>query len=186
MILGIIVAFVMTNKPSDAKWLSPEERQWLAKRLDEEKVKAVGPGKPSWWRIAIKPKVMALAFVHAGRNVGAFGITFFLPQIVRDLGLNTTQIGTVNALSYFAAVDWHGVVGAQLRSHRRAPLASDGVVGCRRRRFGRRRMARRFAMVAIGIGDRRYRVLRVPAGDFCDHAFGVVTDGVAGSGLACR
>ena len=103
VILGIIVAFVMTNKPSDAKWLSPEERQWLAKRLDEEKVRDVGP-KPNWWRTALKPKVMALAFVYAGRNVGAFGITFFLPQIVRDLGLNTTEIGTVNSLSYLAAV----------------------------------------------------------------------------------
>ncbi len=103
VILGIVVALVMTNKPSDAKWLSPEERVWLQTRLDEEKIKSVGP-KPSWWQTALKPKVMALALVYAGRNVGAFGITFFLPQIVRDLGLNTTEIGTMNSLSYLAAV----------------------------------------------------------------------------------
>src|SRR6201996_891298 len=46
VILGCIVAFAMTNKPSDAKWLAPEEQQWLEKRLDEEKVRSVGP-KPS-------------------------------------------------------------------------------------------------------------------------------------------
>ena len=48
---------------------------------------------------------MALAFIYAGRNVGAFGITsFFLPQIVRELGMNNTEIGTLNSLSYLAAV----------------------------------------------------------------------------------
>ena len=103
VILGAIVAFAMTDRPSNARWLAPEERQWLERRLDQEKTKFVG-ARPSWWRTAIKPRVMALALIYAGRNVGAFGITFFLPQIVRDLGLNTTQIGIVNALSYFAAV----------------------------------------------------------------------------------
>jgi ACS family tartrate transporter-like MFS transporter len=103
VILGAIVAFVMTDRPSKAKWLEPEERQWLERRLDQEKVKSSSL-KPSWWRTALKPRVMALALIYAGRNVGAFGITFFLPQIVRDLGLNTSQISIVNALSYFAAV----------------------------------------------------------------------------------
>jgi MFS transporter, ACS family, tartrate transporter len=103
VILGAIVAFVMTDRPSKARWLAPEERQWLERRLDQEKTKFVG-ARPRWWRTALKPRVMALALIYAGRNVGAFGITFFLPQIVRDLGLNTTQIGIVNALSYFAAV----------------------------------------------------------------------------------
>ncbi len=176
VILGCIVAFVMTNKPSDAKWLSPEERQWLEKRLDEEKVKAVGP-KPSWWQVAIKPKVMALAFVYAGRNVGAFGITFFLPQIVRDLGLNTSRDRHGKCLVVLRGCDRHGVVGAQLRPVRRTPLAFDGIVGGGGRRTGGCSLARRFAMVAGGAGDCRHRLLRVPAGDLCDHAFRVVAAG---------
>ena len=40
-----------------------------------------------------------------------------------------------------------------------------------------RSRARRFAMVAGGVGDRRHRLLRLSAGDFCDHAFGVVFAG---------
>jgi MFS transporter, ACS family, tartrate transporter len=103
IVLGLVVAFTMTNRPAEAKWLTTEERSWLEARLDSEKVKNVG-SKPSLWRTICKPKVMALAFIYAGRNVGAFGITFFLPQIVRDLGMNNTEIGTLNSLSYLAAV----------------------------------------------------------------------------------
>jgi ACS family tartrate transporter-like MFS transporter len=103
VILGVITALVMTNKPSDAKWLSKDERSWLQRRLDSEKA-APTALKPSLWQTIRKPRVMALAIIYALRNVGAFGITFFLPQIVRDLGLSNTEIGGVNSVSYLVAV----------------------------------------------------------------------------------
>jgi MFS transporter, ACS family, tartrate transporter len=103
VILGIITALVMTNKPSDAKWLSEDEKSWLQRRLDSEKIASTGP-KPKIWQTICKPRVMALALIYALRNVGAFGITFFLPQIVRDLGLSNTEIGAVNSVSYLVAV----------------------------------------------------------------------------------
>lgn len=103
VILGVIVAFVMTNRPAHAKWLTPDERTWLQSRIDSEQV-AQQDARPSLWKTFCKPKVMALSFVYASRNVGAFGVTFFLPQIVHDLGLNASEVGFANALSYAAAV----------------------------------------------------------------------------------
>jgi hypothetical protein len=44
-------------------------------------------------------------------------------------------------------------------------------------------LARRFATVAGGVGGCGHRLLCVPAGDFCDHAFGIVPLKAA-SGLA--
>jgi MFS transporter, ACS family, tartrate transporter len=103
ILLGLITALVMTNKPSDASWLDDDEKSWLLRRLDSEKVAPSGP-KPGIWQTISKPRVLALAFIYALRNVGAFGITFFLPQIVRDLGLSNTEIGAVNSVSYLVAI----------------------------------------------------------------------------------
>src|SRR5215210_1399277 len=37
LILSVVVFFYLTDRPADAQWLPPEERAWLAARLDQER-----------------------------------------------------------------------------------------------------------------------------------------------------
>ena len=37
MILSVVVFFYLTDRPADATWLAPEERTWLADRLEHER-----------------------------------------------------------------------------------------------------------------------------------------------------
>src|SRR5206468_112857 len=37
ILLGLIAFFFLTDWPSQARWLAPEQRQWIACRLEEEK-----------------------------------------------------------------------------------------------------------------------------------------------------
>ena len=37
VVLGIVVLAVLTDRPKDARWLSPAEREWLARRMDGDR-----------------------------------------------------------------------------------------------------------------------------------------------------
>ena len=46
------------------------------------------------------PRVIALGFVYMGCNIPQYGLSFFLPQIVKAFGLTNVQAGFVTALPY--------------------------------------------------------------------------------------
>ena len=96
--LGGMVALWLTDRPAQARWLQPAERDWLREQLDRERPSK--PGKASLLRTARNRYVVALTAVYMGRNVATFGLTYFLPQIVHALGLTTAQTGLATAVPY--------------------------------------------------------------------------------------
>jgi len=42
VIIGILVLFVLTDRPQQARWLDPAEREWIAARLQREKLQLPG------------------------------------------------------------------------------------------------------------------------------------------------
>ncbi|MGI4939587.1 MAG: MFS transporter [Janthinobacterium lividum] len=101
LLLGLVVAAVLTDRPAQARWLAAPERDWLQARLDRERPQ--GRGRARVWRTACNPYVVALTVVYAGRNVATFGLTYFLPQIVHAPGLTTSRIGLLTAIPYGVA-----------------------------------------------------------------------------------
>src|SRR6185295_9339323 len=37
LLLSVVVFFYLTDRPADATWLAPDEREWLVARLDQER-----------------------------------------------------------------------------------------------------------------------------------------------------
>jgi ACS family tartrate transporter-like MFS transporter len=105
VIIGVAMALLMTNRPAQAKWLTAEEKTWLQTRLDQERPRprSATAASMSLWQITCTPYVLALALVYGGRNVGMFGVTLFLPQIVRHLGLSIKDVGLLTSLPYLLA-----------------------------------------------------------------------------------
>ena len=49
----------------------------------------------------LDPRVVALGFVYMGINIPQYGLSFFLPQIIKAFGgLSNIQIGLITALPY--------------------------------------------------------------------------------------
>ena len=100
LVMSVVVLFYLTDRPPNALWLDPEERQWLRDRLAAEQATRAPHGPASWLRAMLDPRVIALGFVYMGCNIPQYGLSFFLPQIVKAFGLTNIQAGFVTALPY--------------------------------------------------------------------------------------
>jgi MFS transporter, ACS family, tartrate transporter len=94
------VLYYLTDRPAQASWLQSDERKWLQDRLDAERTTRESFLNMNWLQSMLSPRVIALGFVYMGLNIPQYGLSFFLPQIVKDFGLSNVQAGFVTALPY--------------------------------------------------------------------------------------
>lgn len=99
-LLGIAAFFYLTDRPSQAKWLSPQQRQWLEARIDSERSAKETAHGMTLLQALKSPKVLALSLVYFSLLSGIYGIQFWLPQIVKGFGLTNVQTGFVSALPF--------------------------------------------------------------------------------------
>jgi MFS transporter, ACS family, tartrate transporter len=97
--LGFFVLVYMTDRPSKAHWLNDAERNWLEATLQEERgqIEAVH-SRISPWRALIDPRVLTLCAIYFGIGTVSYGIAYFLPQIIRGIGLSVFMTGFVAAI----------------------------------------------------------------------------------------
>jgi ACS family tartrate transporter-like MFS transporter len=107
LILSVVVFFYLTDRPADATWLAPEERTWLVSRLRQEQQKRESVRTYNVVQALCNPKVLALSVVYFGAVANNYGLSFFLPQIVKAFGGSNAQAGFVTAIPYIA-----GAIGA--------------------------------------------------------------------------
>jgi len=100
IILGVVVFFYLTDRPADATWLAQDERDWLATRLEAEQRQRESARHYSIKEALLNPRVLALGLVYFGAVATNYGLSFFLPQIVKAFGLSNAQTGFVAAIPY--------------------------------------------------------------------------------------
>ena len=104
VLLSVVVFFYLTDHPSDATWLAPDEREWLVARLDQERRQRESVRHYSVAEALLNPKVLALSLVYFGAVATNYGLSFFLPQIVKAFGVSNVQAGLIAALPYLVGV----------------------------------------------------------------------------------
>ncbi|MDB5847964.1 MAG: transporter [Rhodoferax sp.] len=101
LVLTLFVLMYLPDGPKDAKWLSTEERTWLQGTLDVERKNREALNHITWKQSLGNPRIIALGFVYMGITVPLYGLSFFLPQIIKGFGgLGNVEIGFINAFPY--------------------------------------------------------------------------------------
>jgi len=104
IILAGVVFFYLTDRPADATWLMPEERSWLVERLALEQRERQAVRDYSVVEALVNPRVLGLSLVYFGAVAMNYGLSFFLPQIVKAFGLNTFLTTLVSTAPYAVGV----------------------------------------------------------------------------------
>ncbi|MDR5760443.1 MFS transporter [Caballeronia sp. LZ035] len=102
VLLAFAVLAVLRDTPAQAQWLAADERAWLANTIAAERARV--PAAPhGGWSAVRNPVIVALALAYFGINLSIFGLSFFLPQIVREFHLSLSMVGVVAAIPFFIA-----------------------------------------------------------------------------------
>ncbi len=101
--LSVVLWRVLTDRPAEATWLNPEERDWLVTQMSTEQPQQE-PHTRSVLTALTHPMVFVLGAVCFGAVTLNYGVSFFLPQIVKNFGLSNTAVGFVSALPFAAAL----------------------------------------------------------------------------------
>ena len=98
LVLGVVAWFWLEDRVNDARWLTLEERALIARDIAaEEARKADG----SLARVLANPQVWLAALVYFAIVSGLYGVTFWLPTIIKELGIaDTLQVGLIGAVPW--------------------------------------------------------------------------------------
>jgi ACS family tartrate transporter-like MFS transporter len=100
VLLGIVVFKVMTDRPARADWLTTEEKNWLQARIDGENRQVESAGRLTLLRALADPRVLALSAIYLMSVTANYGIVFFMPQIIKGIGLTNMMTGLVSSIPY--------------------------------------------------------------------------------------
>lgn len=103
VLLGVMVFFILPNRPSNAKWLTAEQRDWLNARLESERTTAKPVAHMSVWQILSNKYVLALAIIYAGSSATSNALSLWQPQILKSFGLTTMETGLLNGIPFAVA-----------------------------------------------------------------------------------
>jgi ACS family tartrate transporter-like MFS transporter len=113
VIMSVVMWRLLTDRPTEAAWLRPDQRTWLVERLASERAQREAIRKFTVGEAFYNPKIWLLTVAYFGHNVSLQVLVFFMPLIVKGLGVSTNMIGLVSAVPFvFALValnywGWH-------------------------------------------------------------------------------
>ncbi|MFN0040812.1 MAG: MFS transporter [Burkholderiales bacterium] len=100
ILLAFVVLRKMTDSPARATWLNAEEREWLQAELAAERKQVESAGRLTLLKSLTDKRVLALSAIYFTSVTASYGVNFFLPQIVKELGQSNLVTGFLSAIPY--------------------------------------------------------------------------------------
>ncbi|MGB2642754.1 MAG: MFS transporter [Candidatus Acidiferrum sp.] len=134
VVFGVITIFYLTDWPREAHWLSREERDWISSELEREKLAKQKIRNHTIWQAFAQRDVILLTLCYLCATTGGYGVSFWLPSILKRLsGQSDLRVTLLAALPYLAGFlaqqlnGWHSDRTLDRRWHAAAPIFLCGV-----------------------------------------------------------
>jgi len=112
VLLGFVVWYRLPDTPRQARWLSAPEQTALMTAIAAENDGVAARHVLSVRQVLLHPTVWLLGFVLFACQCGSYGLTLWIPQIVKGLsGQSDLMVGLLSALPYIAAAIGMVVLG---------------------------------------------------------------------------
>jgi len=129
IVVGILVFVLLDDRIAKASWLTPEERQLLESNIaTEDAAKHDLPIRT----VLASPRVWLMSLIYFSFVMGLYGVSFWLPTIIKATGVTDAfMIGLLSAIPFAAAVVGMVLVSrsADRKRERRWHIALPAVAG---------------------------------------------------------
>jgi len=104
--LGFLTYFVLPSRPSEAKFLTRKERDWLEAELQRDEQMKPREQRNSAMQGLTNPRVWHLVSIYFGMMIGSYTLSFYMPQFVQGLssGYSNSLVGYLVMIPYLAAL----------------------------------------------------------------------------------
>ena len=129
VLLAFVVLALMTDRPALATWLKPEEKDWLEAELAKERQAIeAAQGRLTLVQTLTDRRVITLSLIYMTIVTATYGITFFLPLIVKGMGQSEVMTGVITAIPY--VIGTVGMILWSFSSDRRRERRWHFIVAC--------------------------------------------------------
>jgi predicted MFS family arabinose efflux permease len=98
LVLGFLAWFFLEDRVKNAQWLTPDERALIARDIAAEESRKADGNLAS---VLKNPKVWLLAFVYFAIVSGLYGVSFWLPTIIKAMGVaDPLDVGLISAVPW--------------------------------------------------------------------------------------
>ncbi len=134
IVFGAVTIFYLTDWPWQAKWLPSDEREWIAAELSKEQHAKQSVRRFTVWEALRHRDVILLTLCYFFALTGNYGLTFWLPTILKRLsGQSDLKVTLLASLPFVAGFlvqqvnGWHSDRTGERRWHAAVPLLFSGI-----------------------------------------------------------
>src|SRR5262249_45582006 len=137
IVFGAVVFRTLCDRPDDAHWLRSDEKDWLIEKLAAEQRADAAVSRRDFWKVLVSLRIWLLSMVYFGLSTTMYGITLWLPSVIRSFsGMNYIRIGMLAVLPFLVTVIVMVLVGmrsdqvGERRWHTAVPafVAAGGLI----------------------------------------------------------
>jgi MFS transporter, ACS family, tartrate transporter len=129
IVFGLITLFYLTDWPREARWLSPEEQQWITSELEQEALAKKAVRSYKIWEALLQPTVIQLTLIYFFAVSSIYSLSIWLPTFLkRASGMSNFAVTMLSIIPYVAVLfamlfnGWHSDRTNERRWHTAIPL----------------------------------------------------------------
>ena len=104
ILLGFCVLFLLPDRPETVAWLSPEEKQTLARDLQADAPAHASKTHSPLDAFTAQPIVYGWSLAYFCLMIGLYGLGFWIPAVLASRGVALPHLGWASALPYLTAI----------------------------------------------------------------------------------
>ena len=106
ILAGILTYFFLPSRPADAKFLTPEEKDWLSTELRREEAEKLAQRQITVRHALAHGRVWHLTAIYFAQVLSMYAVLFWMPQLIKAVfnQHSNTAIGILVMIPYVGAV----------------------------------------------------------------------------------